>query len=432
MSWKAEYNNSEAVNGGAEIKRISSITDYIDTTFRKYGHRDEDVAIIVDGYDTWFQLRPDVMLERFFEINRVANNRVVKRMGQVAMDAGGVKQKIVFGKQRECSGKKEDASCWAVPESPLGKNVYGAGEDGERFLNAGFIMGEFGALRKLFNKANETFHQDAQHNTLQDVMTKMFGEQEYQREILALKYQPTGLLSRLARFIGFSDGSSTLTQQPLGYQPQTIAEGAAEYNVGLDYDSLLTTSTESADSLKFVSRTDTKQINTIKQKAKFTVSHKISKLSDDILRSLEPFWSRNPSKTLPHHLTWHDTPLLTNLHTGSIPASIQHTSPRLDPDNASNLRTSAWTKLWYHKYMREFLDEHVNEPYRSFAILEGGEKGEVAWWPLHLKKWALHDFEGSKSKKDSISWDDVCGGDGELEREVWRDRKGWKPPRLDY
>ena len=432
LSWKAEYNNSNAVDNGAEIKRIESISEYIDTTFRKYGHRDEDVAIILDGYDTWFQLRPDIMLERFFEANRLANNRVVKKMGQVAMDAGRVQQKIIFGKQQECSGKKEDPACWAVPQSPLSKNVYGAGKDGERFLNAGFIMGELGALRRLFNKANETFHLDEDHNTLQSVMTKMFGEQEYEREVLALKYQPTSLLSRLARFIGFSE-SSSLAQQPLDFQPQAIEAGAAEYNIGLDYDSLLTSSTELGDSLEFISRTDTKHIASIKRKAKFTISDKVYKLSDDILRSLEPFWSRNPSKTLPRDSSWESTPLFTNLHTGAIPASIQHSSPRLDPDNPSNLRISSWSKLWFHQHVRELLDEHIEEPYRSFATLEGGESGEVAWWPLHMRKWGFHDPQGEKIKKQWIDWQDVCGGDGELEKEVWRDGKpAWKPSRMDY
>ena len=84
--------------------------------------------------------------------------------------------------------------------------------------------------------------------------------------------------------------------------------------------------------------------------------------------------------------------------------------------------------MWFQPYARTMMDEHVNEPYRSFAILQNAEK-EVAWWPLHQYKWRLRDHTNMKTK-EWLPWKELCDG---FEEEVFGDDKGpWKAPRLEF
>lgn len=422
LSWNAEFNNVGLVGGGIEVAKIDDVEDYTNNIFKRFGKRENDVVIIVDGYDTWFQLRPDVMLERFFEINRKSNNRVVRRMGQKTMDAGGIKHRIVFGAQSECTGRKEDPACWVVPESTLANNVYGSGKGGERFLNSGFIMGELGALQKLFKKAKHLIDEDRERATVQDVMTKIFGDQELHREALHRHFRGASLFNRFFRFIRL-----------YGEEPAP-AVNEAEFNIGLDYSSLLSSkSQDSSATHAFLIRNDTTALTSITQKAGAKTSSGTYKLPNDIQRSLDPYWVRNPNPILPKDQSWLDSSLYTNLFTGAIPATIHQTSVRIDPEpNPSNPRVAGWGKMWFQPYLRPLLDEHVNEPYRSIATLSSEERGDTEYWPLHMVKWRLRNHEGAKKDKEWIAWEAVCKDDG-IEEEVFRDGKGyWKPPRMEY
>ncbi|KAG9876973.1 hypothetical protein KCV02_g21339, partial [Aureobasidium melanogenum] len=39
--------------------------------------KEDDLVLILDGYDVWFQLRPDVLLKRYFEMNANLDQRTI-------------------------------------------------------------------------------------------------------------------------------------------------------------------------------------------------------------------------------------------------------------------------------------------------------------------------------------------------------------------
>jgi hypothetical protein len=401
---------------------------------RQIPNREKDVVIIVDGHDTWFQLRPDVMLERFFEINRRANNRVVQKMGQAPMDSGGIKHRIVFGAQRACSATSDDPACYAIPPNPLGSKIYGKEQKSERYLSSSFIMGELGALHSLYERARWHWDKNRANSTVQGVMSFIYGEQEFQRELIYKRYNPSGFFTKTMRYLGWMDGG-ILGAHPTRKRPTSM--GQAEFGISLDYELLLSSSTEGGKDLNFLVRKNTANMTTIRLEAGVSVATSIYNLPSDILRSLEPFWARNPSKTLPQELDWEDTSLYTNLWTGAVPATIQHASPRgneTEAAAATNLRHTGWTKMWFQPHVRTMLDEHVNEPYRAFAVLQSEEEGETAWWPFHMFKWRIrdHDASGDTERKEWLAWANFCDGDG-IEKEVFADGKpAWKAPRYEY
>lgn len=405
------------------MARVESVISFVDYTYNIRGKDDRqtDVVIIVDGYDTWFQLRPDVMLERFFEINRKANNRVVKSMGQAAMDTSHIRQKIVFGAQKTCSKDKDDPACYAVPESTISDPSQGG-----KFLDAGFVMGELGAIRELYERAQ--WHMDfvKDRATTQDMFSRLFGEQEYQRELTKQRYSGPGLFNRLLEAFGLKNNKGLLAAHPTHRRLPPVQAGEAEFGIGLDYESLLTSSTTGKSDSNWLVRNNSTEIARIAREAKIS-SSKSYPLPADIQRSLEPFWSRNPNDILPQTKGWQDTPLFTNLNTGAIPASIQHLSPRADVE-LQNIRQAGWKKMWFQPYSRTLLDEHVNEPYRSVAVLQDAYS-ETAWWPLHQQKWKLRDHT-NRASREWMSWKDVCNG---FEEEVFADGKGiWRVPRTEY
>ena len=116
---------------------------------------DDDLVLATDSLDTWFQLPAGVFLSRYFAINARANELVTACLGSEA--AASAKQSIVFSAETKCWPREaHEMGCWAVPESPLPKNLYGSRTDVKventdvdhgyeyirpRYLNAGFTIG---------------------------------------------------------------------------------------------------------------------------------------------------------------------------------------------------------------------------------------------------------------------------------------------------
>jgi len=175
---------------------MAKITGALDYFKVQDATHDEDLAMIVDGFDVWFQLSPQIMIDRYQEINRRAEQRIRGRMGD-AMKSENTSQTIVFSSQKRCwPGKSDDISCYAVPESPLPRYVYGPQTDTlsgdeknhylrirQRWLNAGFIIGPIKEMRALFERAQEraAANPDVQGHD-QAVLADVWGEQEYSRE----------------------------------------------------------------------------------------------------------------------------------------------------------------------------------------------------------------------------------------------------------
>ena len=164
--------------------------------------------------DIWFQLRREVLISRYHSVNDAANERLRQRLGS-AVDAEGLKQTIIFGSGKRCAPNQvQTIGCYPVPESPLPKDTYGNNTDTslgrnlwyslrQRWLNSGFIMGPKRDLRALFQRAAEKAKETQRdmdfddgshgsdfmyHGSDQALFAVIFGEQEFQREIMRRRH----------------------------------------------------------------------------------------------------------------------------------------------------------------------------------------------------------------------------------------------------
>ena len=124
--------------------KIQGVYDYLND---KKQVSDEDLVIIIDGYDVWFQLPPQVLVERYRELLEDTNQRLKARYGMISEDQDGDNlvervpkyvQKVLFGADKICwPNPKNDPACTAVPYSTLPKDVYGpeTDKDPKAFLN---------------------------------------------------------------------------------------------------------------------------------------------------------------------------------------------------------------------------------------------------------------------------------------------------------
>jgi hypothetical protein len=144
--------------------KAEGVAEYLATLDKSH---DDDVAIVLEG-ESLMQLRASTLVERFFSVQRRANEQIKKKWGKTAVK-NGIKQDILFGAQKECNGlSANDAACYGAPPSPLPSKIYGDDTDVEggdddnrfdrfrpRFMDSGSAMGTVAALRKVFSAREE-------------------------------------------------------------------------------------------------------------------------------------------------------------------------------------------------------------------------------------------------------------------------------------
>jgi hypothetical protein len=418
INWGQEFNSSNPLNEG----RLSGVLKYINTLGPE---RDDDLVLVIDGYDTWMQLRPGVLIERYFDINERANCRIQSRLGQDAVLKERIQQRIVFSAQKQCSLDADDPGCYAAPESTLPRDVYGPQTDKyvldeenpdikfrPRYLNSGVGMGDVAAMRKLFGHALEKTKATANHESNQNIFAQIFGEQEFQREVIRRKYMNKNGDNRFQD----SDPAALLIE---------LTDGSHfEFGIGLDYESLLGHSTMFAEyESEWIRHNDSTFITEV-SRIQGISPPRISRVPEDITRSLRPFWSANGAKDgLPQDLDWGNVPLHTNLWTGNVPAIIHHNA---HIQNMASLKETHWTRTWFQSHARILMDLHTTEPYKPVAILKDAIQ-EVAYWSPFMTKW---ETRTSDPDQEWIWWEQSCRG---FEEEIFRDGKGnWSSPRTDY
>ncbi|RFU78876.1 hypothetical protein TARUN_3357 [Trichoderma arundinaceum] len=119
---------------------------------------DDDLVIIVDGYDILIQLPPEIMVERYFQLAERADAHLAQRfdISVGELHRRGLRQTIFLGPDKICWPIDPHAPrCWAAPESPIPPTAWGSdmGDNAmfysdPRWLNSGTIMAPIGDIRK--------------------------------------------------------------------------------------------------------------------------------------------------------------------------------------------------------------------------------------------------------------------------------------------
>lgn len=401
--------------------------------------KDEDLVLIVDGQQSWFQLPSDVVVTQYKRLLEDANWRLLARYG---VDADGYQkfnQTIVFGAEKMCVG--DDMACRYVPHSILPGGMYGE-DDGHRiadmpakFINSKMVMGPAKDLRTLYEAGLKKFKSGrSQSQTVQSVFATIFGEQQLRRDAVELK----PATSKLKEF--FRGKKAAPNQQAAA----RLHNGTQhEFSIGLDYLHILFQPllycTE--DELVAIRHDNSTDLSAYRHPG--SVYQRLS-LPAALNGVHPPFWrpdltNHDPSPnekpayvdplefdadldSLPKRDTpWRKVRLIQNTYTGAVPAILLNDNPLYPGAEHPPTANITWNNLWFFPYKRALLRNYFRTPQSPAGYHNSLVGGDRAWdtrggrggvWTASTTLW----FPWGEA-------DGVCGSVNQL-KEVFDDGHG--------
>ncbi|KAM0335128.1 hypothetical protein ACHAQA_000168 [Verticillium albo-atrum] len=207
VMWDQKFDNDNYLGKGSHLAKITGTLKWLeDPKNKKY---DDDLVIMIDAYDVWFQLPPETLIARYHAITAAEDKRVAHRMGK-AFRLEKISSKVIFSASKRCGPNDiRSVACYPVPESPLPNDIYGAVTDTmdgptewaglrTRHLVSGFLIGPVKDMRRIFQRANRNmvkclegdqkgtkyYHSWCHKGSDQSFFNEMFGQQEYHREVM--------------------------------------------------------------------------------------------------------------------------------------------------------------------------------------------------------------------------------------------------------
>lgn len=388
VPWGNSSDGSPLPKGQRLLDKASKIHDALKDV---PPHADDGITILLDGPNTWFQLRPDLLLQSYYRVTAQANHLLEEKYG-----GQFIKQKAIFAAQPGCSSKEgDDKACDAAPEPPR--------PDLARHLGHGAIVGETKAVRAIMQRAVERFN-TASPTKLVQIFAEIFGEQELNRNLLPVSHSRMRIWTKKEHK---RDDSKALPdqQQPM---PTKQFNATYEFGIGLDYYNdlgILASPTMGSDSISWQSPAT-------------------NSILSDLEVSTPPFWTVSGSEpSLPHSAKWTDVQLLTVPRTGSVPAMIHHTPTAISGRDSTGLRKEWWPKLWLVNHARALYTAAERVPKTIVAnVVDDMGRESTFWNPkvsmLNAGAWSM--------QKQWVHWEGMCGAE-QVWSEVFRDEIGpWK------
>jgi hypothetical protein len=425
--------------------------DTINSTLHYLGNeklvQDEDLVLIVDGQQSWFQLPSDVIVTQYKRLLKDANLRLLKRYGVNEDGFQRFNQTIVFGAEKMC--QSDDMACRYVPASILPIDTYGT-ETGRRiadmpakFLNSRMVMGPAHDLRLLYLAALNKFEEGrSQSQTVQSVIATLFSEQQLRRDAIEEKKKPAS--AKFKELLSGTKSGSEKSAVERRLQSDITDDDSTqhEFSIGLDYahtlfQPLIYCTEDELAPLVHDNSTDLSQYNRpdswLQQLA----------LPPALSATTPPFWrpdltKHNPSPnekpayidklefasdldSLPSRNTpWTNIELIQNTYTGAVPAILLN-SPYAHGGEHPPTANISWNSLWYSSHKRALLRSYFRKQQSSYGYHNSLVGGDRAW-----------DMRGGRggvwteAEQIWLPWGEVDGVCGTLSQlnEVFNDGKG--------
>ncbi|KAF2800158.1 hypothetical protein K505DRAFT_264383 [Melanomma pulvis-pyrius CBS 109.77] len=430
-----------------ESARLKGILEHLNN---KKLVTDEDLVLIVDGVDTWFQLPSDVMIRQYQNVLADANQRLMNEYGVNGENMQRFNQTIVFGAEKRCEG--EDLACRYAPDSILPGNIYGENTGKEavltpaRYLDSRMLIGPAKDLRALYKAALTKFEaENSQAGTAQSVFATMFGEQQLARDAKPKDTKTT--TTKWLDWFGGQAGEPEQEEEQDNTANATLKEGQQyEFSMGLDYthtlfqpfvyvaeDELVPLPHDNSTDLSTYHHADTPtpllHIPTALQQAKPPFWTPDLSRNNPRPENVKPAFiekleiSQKLDELKPRDTPWASLKLIQNTYTGAIPAALHLNTP-----SESKIKTAMpqranliWSSLWYAGYERALLRAYLRLPQSPIGYHDAVIGGDRQW-----------DQRGGRggvwTQKESIwlPWGEVDGVCGTLDqlKLVFGDGKG--------
>ncbi|VTO83006.1 unnamed protein product [Fusarium graminearum] len=401
VNWGKTYDPSKGWKGGSHLAKITGTLEYLDSvvdpnTPDENRLEENDLVVLSDSYDVWFQLPPDVLIKRYHEANAQANRRLAaqyKGRGKVTMQ-----QTIIVSAQKKCFPPESSGSilhCDQLPDSPVRKDLYGPNTDRDpnefhdnrpKYLNSGSMIGPVGDMRRYFRRVYE----------------------------------------RMQR--GLVNGKDLYSDQDKDFE---FLHEEFEYHVGLDYTQQLFIPTvfEEQDG-EIIALNDAAGIA---EKSKtLDISPRLDGVPADIQESHNPL-SKLSFRELDIVEDWGEMPLYADFFSEAIPVVVHHNAHK---DGAKKRRYTWWDRIWYFPYLRELVEVQLKET-KARSLLDIVVNGEsLVYWDSRSSKpqkkpQTFVVGNNGNATFERHEFTDVCRAKTEKEEakkpwwdEVFRDGKG--------
>ncbi|KAN0083216.1 hypothetical protein V8E54_002304 [Elaphomyces granulatus] len=389
-----------------------------------------DLVLIADGADAIFQLPPEVLIRRFQKLVWTNNEKLRKKYGiAVTEDQGqeGVQktvqkysQRVVFAASKQCLPSSfDDVVCTTVPRSSLPPDIYGPETDIQgdgrrnrpRWLDPGVVMGQAADLKLIYERILEYVTLNQNINAYERAFAQIYGRQEYVRE---LERRRTSSLWKewLWNIIGISDASN-ITNVYLSLQPGM----RYEFGIGLDFESQLFFAMNGSESdVEWIKYNDVERVLGVQSEHGVPRERRLT-LPVDLTQNpfMLPQWRAGETAKPPYYnrtvdflpdpkrADWHSLPLMTNVHTASVPAVIH-------ANGYFSFRDSCWWKMWYRPWSRALLRKYMQSPLSGGGILWNMRGGNGGVWTINDQWFKFEEFCGGYETKlfDDrwVSWDE--------------------------
>ncbi|CAM1511881.1 Fc.00g093940.m01.CDS01 [Cosmosporella sp. VM-42] len=414
VNWEKDFSDTAGGIWGPYLGKITGTLEYLDLITRLDTNKGDrldngDLVLIIDAYDVWFQLPPDMLLRRYHRSIKQANDRLAKQWPGDA-ERMPMKQTIMVSSQKRCyptikSGT--DLHCDKLPESDLREDLYGAETDIEgdyyhnirpRFLNSGSFMGPIGDMRRYFRRVKERMYRqianDLPFDGDQGVFGEIFGEQEAWRTWR--REQKSG--------ISFND-----TRQELPNQDGVVlSQREFEFHVGLDYTQnlFLPTVYEERDG-DFVTLSNHSMIETSSSRLGISPA-RLNGVPEDLAETRNPLADILPSQ-FNRTTNWEEMPLYADFFTTAIPVVLHHNAWK---NGVKDRRILWWDRTWYFPYLRTMLEAQLKVSKLNPLARVTTRDGEVTYFSPRSdsNKRKPRVFEIAKAGKglDEVDFDTIC------------------------
>ncbi|KAI9713480.1 MAG: hypothetical protein M1820_000862 [Bogoriella megaspora] len=340
----------------SHLFKITRTLQYLESLPKE---QDDDLVLLVDAYDVWFQLRPEILIKRYYTAREAANKKLISELGSSTVAKHGLRQSIFFNVDKTYWPSMDtDTDMWWLPNSTLPEYAFGPETDKAdghwpdrpRWLNSGAILGPVGDMRKLFNGTARRVERDYSTSPVKDsdqlYFARLFMDQEYFRLLLR--------------------GNTSLIEEHRYDVPPLQENDVHEYHVTLDYKSELFLAKAFYDDFMAWITFDTprKPVKDQTILAPWQID-----LTQDVLDSPPPLApianALDIDKDRAHidpyveslvgNSSWRRVPLGTNLISGLAFPILHFTGDK-------KLLNDWWSRLWLVKYGRALLTAVATAP----------------------------------------------------------------------
>ncbi|KAG5757519.1 hypothetical protein H9Q72_014340 [Fusarium xylarioides] len=430
INWGVNYRDVSHWRLGKNLPKIIGFVNYLDSVMHPKAAAeeklaDDDIVLMVDAYDVWFQLPAQVLLSRYHEINRKANERLRKQWKRKDIPMP-MKQTIVAASQRKCYPADPelfgvDLRCDLWPEPPLRKDLYGPETEKNatfwhnnrpRWINGGMYIGPAGDMRRMFRRAKQKIEAMVGEafpvRSEQGMIGDLIGAQEVWRELQRHNHVSVDL--------------------------EDLGGENFEFHVGLDYAQEISaqafaTEISPENDLfdgNFVVLSDQESIETDSE-IRGISPVRVEGIPDDLKSVQSPLVEHGKA------VDWSDMPLYTDFFLTTVPAMLHH-------NKYKERRATWWDRPWYHQKLRglvksALLPRDSDEPLATVQL----EGSRVRYWAASAEEKDRYPRNGKLNANltvydrfPSMEPDEMCrfgkrkphGSKATWEEEVFRDGGG--------